>query len=744
MDPIAADLAALADAHGVAVDYLDTERRRHDVDPGTVIAVLSALGVDASTPDAVTAALADHREAPWRQPLPPSVVVQRGAPATLAVPLHVATGSGVQASVELQDGTQRAVGEVSAPTRRRVVAGVERERRTLRLPADLSVGVHRLTVTTRGEVDDEASSVLIVAPKACPSVTALEPTWGWMLQLYALRSAGSWEIGDLADLRDLAVDAARRGAGFVLVNPLHAIAPVEPAEASPYYPSSRRFFNPFYLRVEDLPEFGAAPAMVQARVQRLAEGAQAHNRDPRIDRDRAWAAKRDALTLLHGVPMERERSMRYAAWKRARGQALEDHATFCALAEEHGTGWQTWPRELRRPHGRAVTAARRPLSQRVAFHTWLQWCVDEQLAEAQQQARGAGMPLGIIHDLAVGVDPGGADAWALQSDLATGVTVGAPPDPFNQRGQDWKLPPLRPDRLVATGYAPFREMLAAALAHAGGVRIDHVMGLFRLWWIPPGAEATAGTYVRYPAQGLMAVLALEAHRAGAVVVGEDLGTVEDGVREALLGAGVASSAVVWFARTGPAEDRSLPLDGPATAGEEARRLRPEEYPEPALASVTTHDLPTAAGWWEDEELHTQERLGLLGAGRTLRTELARKAEEREDLRALLHDSGILDDAAEDDPDVLAIALHSFLARTRSRLVAVQPADAVGDRRQPNLPGTRHEYPNWKLPVAEPAPEGHRPLLLEAFLEHPRVRRMIDVLSEGRAARSPSARRARRG
>ncbi len=733
MQPIDPDLAALADAHGVATDYLDAQRRRHDVDPDTVVAVLSAMGVDASTSEAVTAALADHREAPWRHPLPPSVVVRRGAPATLAVPLHVAEGSGIQASVAFEDGTHRAVGQVSAPTRQRAVAGREKRRRTLRLPADLPLGVHRLTVTTRGEADDEAESVLIVAPEACPSVAALDRTWGWMLQLYALRSAGSWEVGDLADLRDLSVDAARRGAGFVLVNPLHAMAPVEPVEASPYYPSSRRFFNPLYLRVEDLPEFAAAPAVVQARVRRLAEASQAHNRDPRIDRDRAWAAKRDALTLLHGVPMERERSLRYAAWKAARGPALEDHATFCALTEEHGAGWQAWPRELRRPRGRAVTAARRPLSQRVAFHAWLQWCLDEQLAEVQRRARDAGMPVGVVHDLAVGVDPGGADAWALQSDLATDVTVGAPPDPFNQHGQDWRLPPLRPDRLVATGYAPFREMVATVLAHAGGIRIDHVMGLFRLWWIPPGADATAGTYVRYPARGLLAVLALEAHRAGAVVIGEDLGTVEDGAREALHQGGVASSAVVWFARTAPASDPSLPLDGRVAADEEPRRLRPEEYPAAALASVTTHDLPTAAGWWEDEELRTQDRLGLLGAGRTLETELARKAEEREDMRALLHDSGVLDDAAEDDPDVLAIALHAFLARTRSRLVAVQPADAVGDRRQPNLPGTRHEYPNWMLPVAEPAPEGHRPMLLEAFLEHPRVRRLIDVLADGRAA-----------
>jgi 4-alpha-glucanotransferase len=286
--------------------------------------------------------------------------------------------------------------------------------------------------------------------------------------------------------------------------------------------------------------------------------------------------------------------------------------------------------------------------------------------------------------------------------------VGAPPDAFNQRGQDWRLPPLRPDRLTETGFAPLREMLVGVLVGAGGVRIDHVMGLFRLFWIPEGAEPTEGTYVGYPGQALLGVLALEAERAGAVVVGEDLGTVETGLREELRAAGVLGSSVVYFER----DDEGEPVP-------------PDDYPELALASVTTHDLPTAAGWWRDEALRLQAELGLLGEGRTLASELERAAAEREAMAALLRAEGLASVDA-DTPELVA-AMHALLARTPSRLAAASPADAVGDLRQPNLPGTDEEYPNWRLPLAEPAGDGHRPIGLEELLAHPGTRRLAGIL-----------------
>jgi 4-alpha-glucanotransferase len=312
-----------------------------------------------------------------------------------------------------------------------------------------------------------------------------------------------------------------------------------------------------------------------------------------------------------------------------------------------------------------------------------------------------------VHDLAVGVDPGGADAWGLQDVLATGVTVGAPPDSFNQQGQDWRLPPWRPDRLAEVGYAPYRDMLRAVLRHSGGVRIDHVMGLFRLWWIPPGTSAADGTYVSYDDEALLGVLALEAHRAGALVVGEDLGTVEPRVSEALAERDILGSAVLWFERD-PDTDRPLP---------------PQKWREQVMASVTTHDLPTATGFLADEHVRVRAELGQLG--HSVEEERARVAQERADLLAMLTEEGLL--AGDATAEGTVLAMHAVLARAPSRLVLAALGDAVGDLRQPNLPGTVDEYPNWRLPVADGT---GRPVSLEELESADRVRRLAALLAGG--------------
>jgi 4-alpha-glucanotransferase len=330
----------------------------------------------------------------------------------------------------------------------------------------------------------------------------------------------------------------------------------------------------------------------------------------------------------------------------------------------------------------------------------VQLLVDEQLA-----GLGAGMPVGVVHDLAVGVDAGGADAWALQDVLALGTTVGAPPDSFNQQGQDWGLPPWRPDRLREAGYAPFREMVRGCLRHAGGLRIDHVMGLFRLWWVPAGAGAAEGTYVHYDSDALLAVLAIEASRAGALVVGEDLGTVEPRVREDLSATGVLGSAVLWFER----DEKTGEFTPPST------------WRELALATVTTHDLPTAAGFLADEHVRVRDELGQLGV--PVEQERANVRRQREALLAVLEQEGLL---AQCDGDV-PLAMHAALVAAPSRLVLAAFGDAVGDLRQPNLPGTVDEYPNWRLPVAD---GDGRPLGLEDLLAHPGVRRLTELLTQG--------------
>ncbi|MGH3696418.1 MAG: 4-alpha-glucanotransferase [Pseudonocardiaceae bacterium] len=629
-----AGLGELAAVHGVATWYRDAQRRRVDVDPDVVRRVLGLLGVSADTSTQVRDALAAARV-----PRPPgTVVLRQGQRREISEPGVLTDEQGTETPV---DGA---------------------------LPADLAPGWYSLT-------NDQQRSTVLVAPAALP-----EPprTFGWQLQLYALHSAGSWGIGDLADLREFITwTATAHGSGAVLVNPLHAVTPTSPVQASPYSPSSRRFVNPLYLCIPDIAGYRRGDPALRAAVDAQWAGAPGE----RIDYEAVWRAKHAALELLwqaEGTPHP------------VMSAGLREFATFCALAQQHGPRWSRWPAPLRHP----ASAGADP--QQVAFHAWVQQQCAEQLAATRDAARG--MAIGVVHDLAVGVDPEGADAWALQDVLATGVSVGAPPDTFNQQGQDWGLPPWRPDRLATTGYAGYRDMLRAVLAHADGLRIDHVAGLWRLWWVPPGASPDQGTYVHYDAQVMLAALALEAHRAGAVVIGEDLGTVEPEVTEALAAQRMLGCAVLWFARDEDAP--SAPL------------LAAQHWPKRAAASISTHDLPTALGFLRGEHVRARGELGLLNDETA---EWAQAAAERAELVALLRAEGLLSTDAEED---IVAAMHALLARTPCRLLLVSPYDVVGETRQPNLPGTVEEYPNWRLPL---------PVTLEELRRDPRVERVVAAL-----------------
>jgi 4-alpha-glucanotransferase len=679
------ELAQLAAAHGVATSYVDWADTPVEVSADAVVSALAALGIDASTPSAVAAALAEAEAAPWRRLLPPSVVVRSAG----EVALHVDEGSPVELSVHLEDGSVRRLDVPGSVTARR--AGKVR----LLVPLDrLPLGWHRLRASVGAATGE---SVLCVAPARLELPAGLDRAWGWMVQLYSLRSRSSWAMGDYADLRTVARRCADDDAGVLLLNPLHAETPVVPVNPSPYSPSSRRFRSAIYLHVEDVPEYAGAPVEVRAAVDALRPTAEPE----RIPRDPVWQAKLAALELLW--PLHRAEDL--AAWRAEQGQPLEAFALFCALAEQHGTPWQQWPEELRRPDTAAVAAAADQHAERVAFWCWVQMLVDEQLA-----GLGAELPVGVLHDLAVGVDAGGADAWALQDVLALGTTVGAPPDSFNQQGQDWGLPPWRPDRLAESGYLPFRDVVRAVLRHAGGLRIDHVMGLFRLWWVPAGSSAADGTYVSYDAEAMLGVLALEAQRAGALVVGEDLGTVEDRVREALDATGILGSAVLWFQTD---DDGFVP---------------PDRWRESALASVTTHDLPTAAGFLAEEQVRVRDELGQLGV--PVEEERASVRREKQALLAMLEAAGLLEEHGGD----VVLAMHAALAASPCRLVLAAFGDAVGDLRQPNLPGTVEEYPNWRLPVADGA---GRPLGLEELLDSAGMRRLATLLAQGTSG-SPAA------
>lgn len=679
-DPNATTLARLAQAAGVTLRY-EAADVTITAPAATVRAVLDALGHPCTDDEMAAASLRALRLTPWTRRVEPVVVAWADATAVPTVAISAAVGAAPDITLTLEDGATRSLAEpVWGGTL--TVDGAHRRRGTVALPTALPLGYHDLTVAGEGRIDHCS---VIVAPARCPQPDVRG--WGWMVQAYALRSTWNWGQGEFRDIGELAAFSAGRGADFVLISPVHAAAPTLPQQASPYLPTTRRFVNPCYLHVPDV--HGFAELADDERRKLLDLPPQLGPTAPRIDRDVVWTTKRAALATLF-AHLDNERRAHLDEHRRRRGESLERFATFCALAESHGLPFDNWPAHLRDPRDAGVARWAAEHNDQVAFHAWLQLLCEQQLAAAQERAESAGMAIGIIHDLAVGVDPAGADAWSLPGQITRQMSVGAPPDAFNQQGQNWTQPPLLPEALRADGYRTLREVLRAALCAGGGLRIDHILGLSRLFWIPRDAPPSQGTYVRYPAEEQFAVLALEAHRANAVVIGEDLGTVDDRIRRLMHRRGVAGSAVLYFERT------------------DEQRRGAARYPRRALASVTTHDLPTATGFWDGGALAVRAELDLLVDD--MADERTKVADEQASLLALLIEHGCLDreDATTWER---VVAMHRFLAATVADLVAATLWDAVGDPRQPNLPGTVDQYPNWRLPLSGPERQG-RPLLLE--------------------------------
>lgn len=533
-------------------------------------------------------------------------------------------------------------------------------------------------------------------------------SWGFAVQLYSLRSRGSWGHGDLRDLADLATWSARDlGAGFVLINPLHAAEPLPPVSTSPYLPMSRRWVSPLYLRIEDIPEYKDLSYSERKRLTELSQPLrEASQTAELVDRDAVWTAKREALEMLRKVPLSDARQASFAEFVARHGRALEDWAAWCALAEVHGPDYRAWPEHLRDPRSAEAEVRRGDLAVQAEFHTWVQWLVAAQVAAAQEAARSAGMSVGVIADLAIGAHPGGADAWAGQEFFAPGFTVGAPPDAFNQRGQDWGLPPMHPRALAAAGYRPLANLVDANLALGGGLRIDHVMGLSRLWWIPAGAPPTEGAYVYYDAPGTLGTLAAAAAATGSVVIGEDLGTVEPWLREALATRGVLGTQMLWFER-----------------GWSNEPLAPQWWRKNSLVTVSTHDLPPAAAFLSGSQVTDRVELGLL-----TRSEAEERAEADRtvnDWIGALVSEGLLPPGKRPSADEFTVALYAYLAKTPAQLIGVNLAEAAGETRSQNMPGTSDEYPNWKLPLC--GPDG-TPVLLEDLAASPRVRAVAEAAS----------------
>ncbi|MCT9819485.1 4-alpha-glucanotransferase [Microbacterium sp. W1N] len=699
-------LTRLAEAHGIATEYWSFFGDRVVVPATTLRAILGAMGVTAQTDAEIDEAATLVAESPWRELLPASVVSRPGA---RSVEVHVADAHEVTLAVALEDGTWRDVAIPEQQPTARLVDGVLRWKVTVPVPADLPLGWHTLWAWQRpfggGEADRTASCPFVITPERLERGRTRPGKngrgWGLMAQLYSVRSRGSWGMGDFAGLGDLAAVAGAQGADFLLVNPIHAAEVTSPIEPSPYLPATRRFLAPLYVRPEDIREASYLDAAGRAALAAARAPVAAHDTDPhRIDRDAVWAAKRSALEVVFAVPRSPARAAELADFLAREGRPLEDFALWCAL-EEHYEGVER-PAAARDIGSPLVAELRAQLADRVAFHAWLQWIAEQQVAAAQAGALASGMTIGVMHDLAVGVHTLGSDAWSLHDMYAPGITVGAPPDMYNQQGQNWNQPPWLPAALATAGYAPLRDMIRTLLRHAGALRIDHVIGLFRLWWIPAGLGAGAGTYVRYDHEAMIGVLTLEAQRAGAVLIGEDLGLVEPWVRDYLAARGVLGTSVLWFEQDG---DKPRP---------------PEQYREALLATVNTHDLPPTAGYLAGDHVALRARLGLLT--RPVDDERADAERERDAMLAFLRERGLIGpDAGEQQ---IIEALNVLITASPSRLLGVALVDAVGERRVQNQPGTDKEYPNWQVPLADSAGDA---VLIEDLAANPRFTALTDAV-----------------
>ena len=675
------ELRRIADANGVATGFWDWYGNWVGVSASTLLKVLGALGLpldESSTVGDVHEAMRLTEEREWRRTLPPTIVARQGG--GYMFPVHVPDGSWVNVQWVLEDGRKGACDQVDRYIAPRMIDGELVGRATFDVPHWLPLGWHRLVATVEGGHVESATLIIVPNTLSLPLLDSSRRVWGVNAQLYSTRSASSWGIGDASDLADLAAVCADKGADFLLINPVHASQPVSPLENSPYLPVSRRWLNPIYIRPESIEEYASLPQASRAAIEQLRdETRQFATREDLIDRDCSWEAKRKALEAIFAVPRSYHRQSQLDCFIERGGSELSNYALWCALVEREGT--IELPEDLARSSAPRVELERLELAERVDFYQWCQWVVAEQLEHAQHVAREVGMEIGIMADLAVGVHPYGSEKWSRPELFASGMSVGAPPDVYSQQGQNWSQPPWSPRSLAESGYLPLRDMVRAALANAGAVRIDHILGMFRLWWIPDGCAATEGTYVYYDHEAMMGVILLEAQRAGAVVIGEDLGVVEPWVRDYLRERGVLGTSVVWFEKEGGGWP-----------------LRPEHYRDRALAAVNIHDLPPTLGYIRGIQTTLRSELGLLTDD--IETVRAGDRLELEQVGVRLHEYGCVDGAEPSERETVE-GLYRYVAKTPSKLVVASLVDAVGDVRPQNMPGTgADQYPNWCVPLCD--------------------------------------------
>jgi 4-alpha-glucanotransferase len=680
-------LRRLADAVGVVPKYLDqTGTEWREASDESRVALLAAMGIDASSERAAEDALRALRNEERRELVAPVRVIESAdETATRHVPARLASvpngGARWRLEVTLESG-ETLTSDGNWP-------GTGRAELPIPWTGDPPLGYHRLrlVVNSRGrERSDEQS--LIIVPSRCVlprDRLGTRRAFGLVANLYTVRSERNWGIGDFTDLASLVEWAGEIGGAFVGVNPLHALANRGDA-ISPYSPVSRIFRNPIYLDVEAVPELRDAPN-VEARLDHpeLEAELEALREDSNVRYESVMALKMPVLEELHRVFVEREKRTRsgrgaaYDTFVREREPELTRFATFMAIAELRDSfSWREWPEPLRNATSAAVTSFQREHAERVDLHRWIQFELDRQLGEVARSARRARLPIGLYQDLAIGTSPTGADTWAMPELFVQRACIGASPDPYSATGQNWGLPPIDPRVLRRDRYRYFIRVVQGGFRHAGALRIDHVMGLFRLFWIPEGKTGKQGAYVRYPANDLLGILALESVRHEALVVGEDLGTVPREVPPTLAKWGVLSSKVLYFER------------------EKRGGFKPADRYEPlSLATANTHDMATLTGFWLGRDIDQRARVGLIDGDAAVAAARAERDRDKQDLLSRLAREGILPAAeAPNDPELRG-AIHEFLCRTPAALVGLALDDLAGETDAVNLPGVGPDkHPSW--------------------------------------------------
>lgn len=718
-------LDALADRFGIETSYRDALKKLRKTSEETKRLLLAAMGADAADDGSIAVMLDKIDRDRWQRTLRPVYVV-RADDGPIAIELNFtgprAEAGEVEWTLRLENGTQQqgdAKIETLAVVEEHEIDGKRFARRKLFLGDKIPEGYHRLTID-----GGAAESLLIATPGRCwvpPSMSKGTRLWGVSAQLYVLRSEKNWGIGDFGDLRRLVEGLAEKGADIVGLNPLHAMFLDNPEHASPYSPASRLFLNVLYIDVTEVPEFQkCAEARQRTESADFQEKLQKCRSSELVDYTHVAELKLEILRVLftNWSSIAEARQGDFEAFRRKRGEALERSCIFHALRQELARqdptlhDWRLWPAEYRQPESSAVADFAMKHREEVSFMAWMEWLADSQLASAAASAET--MEIGLYRDLAVGADITGVETWSSQSSIVSGAHVGAPPDIFNPAGQDWGLPPLNPRALQEEGYRGFIDLIRANMRYAGALRIDHVMALQHLYWVPESRSPREGAYVRYPLDDLVGILALESQRHRCMVVGEDLGTVPDGFRERMAEANILSYRVLFFeqnAKTGAFR-------------------KPETYPPLSAAVASNHDLPTIRAWWEGSDIALRERLHLFPDPGGADAQRKQRARDRQQLLRSLRQQGLLGDAAELNGEELLISVHAFLAKCSSFLALVQADDAAGEIEPVNLPASI-EYPNWQRKLS---------VTIEELLDGAEMNRVAEIFTVERDRRRPRSQR----